>query len=252
MMETAFDKHTYKHTTMGFERDIKDMPNGYDYSKSFFERYYRPENCVLLITGDFDAAKTKDMIKKYYGGWKPGYVAPTIETEPEQTAERTVDVDYPGRTLPIVWMGYKGDAFDPRDKMVAAAYLLADLAFGENSDLYKKLVIREQKVQWVAGDFSFSRDPKMYDVYTRVKDEADIPYVLEEMEKTSRSAHATDTLWASTPPAKRPASWRAPSRSAAASSRSTNSTRRWPASPPRTSAKRHVVTSRKNTAPYSS
>jgi len=185
MMDTAFDKHTYKHTTMGFERDIKDMPNGYDYSKSFFQRYYRPENCVLIIAGDFDPAKAKDMIKQYYGAWKPGYVPPKIEAEPEQTAERTVDVDYAGRTLPIVWMSYKGDAFDPKDKMVAAAYLLADLAFGENSDLYKQLVIREQKVQWVAGDFGFSRDPKLYDVYTRVKDEADIPYVLGEMEKTA-------------------------------------------------------------------
>lgn len=184
MMETAFDKHTYRHTTMGFERDIKDMPNGYDYSKSFFKRYYRPENCVLLLTGDFDPKEVKPLIEKYYGGWKPGYVPPKIDPEPEQTAERSVEVDYAGRTLPIVWLAYKGSAFDPNDKMVASAFLLADLAFGENSDVYKKLVIHEQKVQWVAGDFGFSRDPKLYDVYTRVKDEADIPYVLAELDST--------------------------------------------------------------------
>jgi zinc protease len=140
---------------------------------------------VLLLTGDFDAARVKEMIQRYYGAWKPGYVAPRIETEPAQTAERTVDVGYPGRTLPIVWIGYKGDAFDPGDKMVASAFLLADLAFGENSELYKRLVIREQKVEWVAGDFGFSRDPKLYDVYTRVKDDADIAYVLGEMDKTA-------------------------------------------------------------------
>jgi zinc protease len=185
MMDTAFDAHTYKHTTMGFERDIKEMPNGYDYSKSFFQRYYRPENCVLLLTGDFDPAQVKPMIAQHYAEWKPGYTPPKIEAEPEQTAERRIDVDYEGRTLPIVWMGYKGDAFDPGNKMVAAAYLLADLAFGQNSDIYKQLVIREQKVQWIAGDFGFNRDPKLYDVYTRVKDEADIPYVLEEIDKAA-------------------------------------------------------------------
>jgi zinc protease len=67
---------------------------------------------------------------------------------------------------------------------VAAAYLLADLAFGDNSELYKKLVIREQKVQYVSGDFGFNRDPKLYDVYSRVKNPKDIPYVLDAIDLT--------------------------------------------------------------------
>jgi zinc protease len=184
MLDTAFDAHTYKHTTMGFEKDIIDMPNMYEYSISFFNRYYRPENCVLMIVGDFDAAKIKPMIKKYYGGWETGYVEPKINTEPPQKGERSVDVTYQGRTLPLVWLAFKGDAFDPTNKMIASAFLLADLAFGENSEIYKKLVIREQKVQWIAGDFGFNRDPKLYDVYTRVKDENDIDYVIAEIDAT--------------------------------------------------------------------
>jgi zinc protease len=185
MMETAFDKHTYKHTTMGFEKDIIDMPNMYEYSKSFFNRYYRPENCVLLLTGDFDVNKVKTMIDEFYGDWKQGYVPPQIDSEPFQTGERSVDVEYPGRTLPLVWIAYKGDAFDPSNKTVASAFLLADLAFGENSEIYKKLVIREQKVQWVQGDFGFNRDPKLYDVYARVKKTEDIDYVVREINQTA-------------------------------------------------------------------
>ncbi len=46
-------------------------------------------------------------------------------------------------------------------------------------------MIREQKVQWVAGDFGWNRDPKIYDVYTRVKDAADIDYVINEIDKTA-------------------------------------------------------------------
>lgn len=185
IMDTAFDKHTYKHTTMGFEADIIDMPNAYEYSKSFFQRYYRPENCVLLLVGDFDPVEAKSMIEKYYAAWQPGYVPPQIATEPFQTEERNVEVTYKGRTLPLVWMAYKGDAFDPTAKMMASAYLLADLAYGENSEIYKKLVIREQKVQWIAGDFGFNRDPKLYDVYTRVKKVEDIDYVILEIDKTA-------------------------------------------------------------------
>ncbi|NIV04536.1 MAG: insulinase family protein, partial [Calditrichae bacterium] len=59
---------------------------------------------------------------------------------------------------------------------------LGDLAFGENSEIYKKLVIREQKVQFIAGGFGFNRDPKLYSVYTMVKDEKDIPLVKDEID----------------------------------------------------------------------
>jgi len=185
LLNSAFDKHTYKHTTMGFEEDIKRMPELYEFSKSFFDRYYRPENCVLLIVGDFEPAAVKPMIEKCYGGWKPGYVAPTITPEPPQTAERQVDVTYPGRTLPLVWIAYRGGAFDPTDKSVVSAYLLGDLAFGENSELYKKLAIREQKVESIGGDFGFSRDPKLYGITARVKNESDISYVTGEIDKTA-------------------------------------------------------------------
>jgi zinc protease len=185
LLDTAFDKHTYKHTTMGFERDIKEMPTMYEYSRSFFERYYRPENCVLLLVGDFDPAAVKPLIEKYYGRWRPGYQPPEVTPEPPQTEERRVEVTYDGRTLPMVWIAYKGDAFDPSDKMGVAAYLLADLAFGENSEIYKKLVIREQNVESLTGDFGFNRDPKLYTVYGRVKDENDVAYTIDEIDKTA-------------------------------------------------------------------
>ncbi len=42
LRDTAFDRHTYKHTTMGFLKDVQDMPSQYDYSLKFFDRYYRP------------------------------------------------------------------------------------------------------------------------------------------------------------------------------------------------------------------
>ena len=52
MRNTAFTRHTYKHTTLGFLEDIKNMPNQFAYSKIFFDRWYRPENCTIVVTGD--------------------------------------------------------------------------------------------------------------------------------------------------------------------------------------------------------
>ncbi len=184
LLNTAFDKHTYKHTTIGFEEDIKAMPEGYEYSKSFFKRYYRPENVVLLIVGNIDVEKTKALIQKYYGNWQPGYVPPKITPEPEQQGERRKEVTYHGKTLPILAVAYKGDAFDPASKMVAASYLLGNLAFGPTSELYKQLVIREQKVQMLEPDFGFNRDPKLLTIFAMVKQAEDIPAVQAAIDQT--------------------------------------------------------------------
>src|SRR5712675_735697 len=51
---TAFKVHTYKHTTMGFLQDIQAMPEEYDYSRQFFDRYYRPEHTTIVVVGDVD------------------------------------------------------------------------------------------------------------------------------------------------------------------------------------------------------
>ncbi len=187
----AFKKHTYKHTTIGFESDIRRMPDMYEYSKSFFNRYYRPENVVLVIAGDFNPEQVKSMVQKYYGKWEKGYVPPQITPEPEQKRERRKTVKYKGRTLPILAVAYKGPAFDPDDRMVAAVYLLGELAFGKNSALYKRLVLKEQKVQFLMPDFTFHRDPGLLTIYAMVKKEKDIKYVEKQIEKTVKQFKET-------------------------------------------------------------
>lgn len=184
LMDRAYDVHTYKHTTMGFEADIKAMPEAYDYSISFFNRFYRPENVVILIVGDVEPKPTFDMIRKYYGNWKKGYEPPKITPEPPQTVERKVDISYPGRTLPILALGYKGAAYDPNNRTYVAARLLNDLAFGETSELYKKLVIREQKVQFLFADVPMNRDMPLFTIVTMVKNPDDIDSVKKEIDQT--------------------------------------------------------------------
>ena len=172
--ETAFQEHTYRHQTIGFEEDVRAMPEGYEYSKQFHQRFYRPENVVVVIAGDFDVAEAERLVREYYAGWEPGYEPPVIPVEPEQTERRTEVVEYDGRTLPIVSLNWKGPAWDPDDRVAVAAELLGALAFGSNSDLYKELVIDEQKVQFFSAGFTLSRDPDLLSVYTMVSDPAEI------------------------------------------------------------------------------
>ena len=52
LRDEAYTVHTYKHTTIGFLNDVKEMPRQYAYSKVFFDRWYRPENCTIIVAGD--------------------------------------------------------------------------------------------------------------------------------------------------------------------------------------------------------
>ena len=184
MQDLAYDRHTYKHTTIGFERDIMVMAGQFDYSLSFFKRFYRPENTVLVIAGDFEPKATLAHIEKHYGGWARGYVAPAITPEPPQTAERTAEVSYPGKTLPILSVAYKGDAFDPTNRDYVAALLLGELAFGETSELRKRLLLREQRVQMLAASIPQNRDQPLFQIYAMIKQPDDIAAIRDEIYQT--------------------------------------------------------------------
>ncbi len=80
--DTAFDVHTYKHTTMGFLKDIEEMPNQFAYSKVFFDRWYRPEYTTVIVAGDVDPAKVIPLVEKYWGGWTRGSFKAAIPQEP--------------------------------------------------------------------------------------------------------------------------------------------------------------------------
>ncbi|HEX7080487.1 MAG TPA: pitrilysin family protein [Gammaproteobacteria bacterium] len=184
VVEAAFDVHPYGHTTMGYEADIAAMPKLYEYSREFFARYYRPDNTTLLVAGDVDPDRVLRMVERHYGDWEPGYRAPPIPEEPAQQAPRRVDVAYDGRTLPIVWLAYKIDAFDPANRRRVAADLLADLAFGPTSEAYRRLVLDEQIVEHLDAGAAANRDPGLFDIFARVKDPAKIDHVLDVIDGT--------------------------------------------------------------------
>ena len=190
LVGTAFERHPYGHTTMGYERDIAIMPTLFDYSREFFKRYYRPENTVLFIAGDVEPDAVFALVEKYYGGWQRGYVPPQIPAQPEQTEERHVDVAYDGQTLPILMVAYKLPAYDAADRTRVAADLFADLAFGETSEAYRRLVLDEQVVEDLDAGAGYNRDPGLLEIYARIKDPAKVEYVLGVIDETIASFRA--------------------------------------------------------------
>src|SRR5688500_9110776 len=101
--ERYFQTHTYKHTTMGFIRDIENMPNEYAYSKLFFDRWYRPQNTALVIAGDVAPEQVLPLVEKYWAGWKAGTAGlAQIPKEPAPKGPMYVHVPWASDTLPFV------------------------------------------------------------------------------------------------------------------------------------------------------
>lgn len=109
---------------------------------------------------------------------------PKLQRSRHKKNERYVEVEFKGKTLPIMDIGYKGAAFAPEDRLYAATRILGELAFGPNSDLYKKLVIREQRLQLFGYDYTYNRDPRLFEIYAMVKSEDDIQSVRKEIDET--------------------------------------------------------------------
>ncbi|MGD0200110.1 MAG: pitrilysin family protein [Bryobacteraceae bacterium] len=181
LRDTAFDRHTYKHTTMGFLRDIEDMPNQFDYSRQFFDRYYRPEYTTIVVAGDVQPQAVRALVEKYWGGWKRGSYQVAVPAEPPQSGPRTNHIDWPTPTLPWVTVSFHGPAYSDERKEQAALDLISYLGFSESSDLYQKLVIQQQTVDELEADNPDRVDPCLFTVFARVKKPAEMDAVRDDI-----------------------------------------------------------------------
>ncbi|MEO6045104.1 MAG: pitrilysin family protein, partial [Tepidiformaceae bacterium] len=97
----AYSTHTYKHTTMGFIRDIEEMPNQFGYSRTFFERWYRPEYTTVILAGDLDIDAAAALVAKHWGAWAAGGgETEAIPPEPAATDTVLAHVPWTSSTLP--------------------------------------------------------------------------------------------------------------------------------------------------------
>jgi zinc protease len=191
MRAKAFTTHTYRHTTMGFIEDIEDMPNQYEYSRTFFQRWYRPENAAIIVAGDVDPAQVLPLVEKYWGGWKPGtgeQVA--IPQEPPARGAQYAHVPWQTPTAPWVTVAFRGPAFSETRKEAAAIDLFMNMNFGATSDVYRKLVEQEQKVDQFFAGGPDNVDPELIYVFARVKKADDALYVRDEILRAVAKARA--------------------------------------------------------------
>lgn len=144
--------HPYSWATIGYLEDIKN------YSmtdvQNFFKNYYSPNNATIVVAGDFDQIKTKDLIEKYFGSIE-AFNHTNSPVEIPVNINKNLLIEYPDNVqldrLYLAWPTakiYSDD--DPK------LDVLADILSGsKNSRLYKKLVFEDEAAQDISS-FQFS------------------------------------------------------------------------------------------------
>ena len=190
LADTAYVAHTYKHTTMGFLRDIETMPQQYDYSLKFFERWYRPDNAALVVAGDVDPDAVFALARLRWEAWRPGAAALSTPVEPAQTDERSAHVPWATPTLPLLALAFHAPAFDAEDIGGRALDVLAQAEFAPTGPTYNELVLEKQWVDWLWAGVEDHRDPTLFLLVARVKEAERVGDVREALERALARAGA--------------------------------------------------------------
>ncbi len=167
----AFTKHPYRHTTIGFFEDITQMPQRYAYSKTFFQRWYTPDNCVVVLVGDFDDAKAMALFEKHYGPWTGKAAKLEVPAEPPQTEARDAKLVWTSPTLPRLGLNWHTPAASAKTLDAATQQVLASYLAGPTSPLHRALVLEQQLVERLTPTYDHHRDPSLFGIDAKLKAE---------------------------------------------------------------------------------
>lgn len=113
---------------------------------AFKARYYRPDNAVLIVIGDYDPAKLDAWIERYFGGLQaPESPLPRAPpAEPPRRAARRVLIGARGAPAPAVVLSYAGPTAASPD--AAAVRLLDQILAGSGGGRGKATLIERRRI----------------------------------------------------------------------------------------------------------
>jgi predicted Zn-dependent peptidase len=152
------------HNAHNFYGDLEDLDAAtLDDTRAFFDAYYGPNNAVLVVAGDFDAATARDWIEKYFGAIpsRPAPERPDLAEPPQQAEQMSSYVDRlaPRPALALAWH------VPPRGTPDHYAFGLLDqiLLQGEDSVLWQRLVQQRGYSSAVSGGINLLGNQFTYD-----------------------------------------------------------------------------------------
>ena len=180
MTAVAYEWHNYGKSTIGNKADIERVP--IDNLQSFYKKFYRPDNAVLVVAGKFDETKALEYITKYFGSIdRPARKLPqTYTEEPPQDGERMVTLRRVG-DVGLVGLLFHVPAASHAE--FPAVEILGQVLSSEPSGRLYKALVETKKASSVSVDESACHDPGSIQMMAEVatKDQSVLEKVRDDM-----------------------------------------------------------------------
>jgi len=183
---TLFQNHPYRVPVIGWMHEIEQL-NRVD-ATAFYERYYAPNNAILVVAGDVEPDAVRALAEKTYGAVPTGPALPprVRPQEPEQNTKRTVELTDPRVSLPTFRTQWVVPSYTTaRDGEAEALDLLSEiLGGGLRSRIYQKLVVEQGIASSAGASYSGTAlDGATFSVYGVPRGDATLEMVEKAVEK---------------------------------------------------------------------
>jgi zinc protease len=163
-----YQNHPYRIPVIGWMHEMEQL-NRID-ATAFYERYYAPNNAILIVAGDVEPGEVLALAEKTYGALASGAALPprARPQEPEQNTKRTVELTDPRVSLPSFQSYWVVPSYTTsRNGEAEALDLLSEiLGGGLRSRIYQKLVVEEGVASSAGASYSgTSLDDTNFSVY---------------------------------------------------------------------------------------
>lgn len=163
LFANLFEKHPYRWPIIGAMEHLDAAT--LDEFLAFNEKFYVPNNAVLVVAGDIDTDKTKKMIEDYFGPVPRGKdITRKSFMESPLTETKKARFEDPNIQIPAILTAYRTPSMKEREAY-ALDMVSSILSDGKSSRLYKKLVDEKKKAMEI-GAFNYSlEDYGAYIIY---------------------------------------------------------------------------------------
>ncbi|QLL64331.1 insulinase family protein (plasmid) [Sinorhizobium mexicanum] len=186
---TLYQNHPYRIPVIGWMHEMEQL-NRRD-AVAFYDRYYAPNNAILVVAGDVDAGTVWWLADKTYGAIPRGPDLPqrVRPQEPVQNTKRTVVLTDPRVTVPSFEKSWVAPCYRITEPGEAEALdLLAEiLGGGTRSRINQELVVKQGIASWGGAYFQGrSLDPSSFTIYGSPRGEATIEAVEDALDAEVR------------------------------------------------------------------
>ncbi len=181
VMKRVFTKHPYHWVPIGSMAHL-DSATLQEFI-AFNKKYYTPNNAALVIAGDIDIEKTKQMVDAYFSEIPSGVALEKVHVEEDPITKEVVDTAYDNNIqIPGIMTAYRTPGMTNKESL--ALELASNvLSSGQSSRMYKKMV-DDKKNALQVGCFNYSlEDYGVYINYALPNGGAKLESLLKDMDE---------------------------------------------------------------------